>query len=294
MSLDLSLSRILPRPRTLLLSLVLAVAGVVLWHSTEQQYRERLSWMGVTEWQQPSAQTFTRVLRNDGYLVGWSDFRVGALWASYTLQDRGDVNIGPRPDFDADWRTLWPVSTSSYSGSGYDRGHLAPNYAMAVNGGEAAQQDSFLMSNMLPQRPKLNRQLWQRLEAVVMDHFLPRFGRLQVITGPIYAPMEWASVESWTRLALDRVGFIEIPQSFYKIVVVPGETPRAVAFIMPQDVQGDEPLSDYLVSIDEVERRTGLNFMPSLPPAVESAWEATAGVGDWNLSKVSQLPARFN
>lgn len=294
MSLDLSLSRVLPRPRNLLMSLVLVVAGVMLWQSTEQHYRERLSWMGVTEWQEPGVQAFTRVLRNDGYLVGWSDFRVGALWASYRLQERGSVDIGPRPDFSADWRTLWPVDTSSYRGSGYDRGHLAPNYAMAVNGGEAAQRDSFLMSNMLPQSPKLNRQLWQRLEAVVMDHFLPRFGQLQVITGPIYTPMDWLSGESWMHLALNRVGFVEIPESFYKIIVVPGDTPLAVAFIMPQDVEGDEPLSQYLVSIDEVEQRTGLNFLPSLPVSLEPAWEATAGVGDWDLSRVSRLPGRFN
>lgn len=294
MSLDLSLSRVLPRPRNLLMSLVLVVAGVMLWQSTEQHYRERLSWMGVTEWQEPGIQAFTRVLRNDGYLVGWSDFRVGALWASYRLQERGDVDIGPRPDFSADWRTLWPVDTTSYRGSGYDRGHLAPNYAMAVNGGEAAQRDSFLMSNMLPQSPKLNRQLWQRLEAVVMDHFLPHFGQLQVITGPIYAPMDWLSGESWMHLALNRIGFIEIPESFYKIIVVPGDTPLAVAFIMPQDVEGDEPLNQYLVSIDEVEQRTGLNFLPSLPASLESAWEATAGVGDWGLSRVSRLPGRFN
>lgn len=294
MSVDLSLSRLLPRPRNLLMSLVLVVAGVLLWQSTEQHYRERLSWMGVTEWQQPSVETFTRVLRNEGYLVGWSDFRVGALWASYRLEERGTVDIGPRPDFIADWRTLWPIDASSYRGSGYDRGHLAPNYAMAVSVGEAAQQDSFLMSNMLPQRPKLNRQLWQRLEAVVMDHFLPRFGRLQVITGPVYAPVDWLSSESWTHLALNRVGLVEIPLSFYKIIVVPGDRPLAVAFIMPQEAKGNEPLSQFLVSIDEVERRTGLNFLPSLQQGQESTWEATAGVGDWDLSKVARLPGRFN
>lgn len=286
MNLDLSLSRALPRPRNFFACLVMVVAGAVVWHTTEQGYRDRMSWMGVTEWQQPNPLTFARGLRNHGYLVGWSDIRVGALWSSYMLTEDGNTSIGPRPEFHRDWRTLWPVATDSYSGSGYDRGHLAPNYAMAVTGGESAQDDSFLMSNMLPQKPNLNRQLWQRLEAVVMDYFLPRFGRLQVITGPVYAPLSLDSL-------LDRVGFVEVPEAFYKIIVVPGDTPLAVAFIMPQDVRGDESLKDYLVSIDEVEARTGLNFLPELPENQEAAWEASAGVGDWGLSKVATLPSRF-
>ena len=64
-----------------------------------------------------------------------------------------NTRIGGRPNFQAD-RTLWPVDTDSYSGSG-DRGHLAPNYAIAVMG---VKIDTFLMSNITPQRPNLNRQ----------------------------------------------------------------------------------------------------------------------------------------
>lgn len=286
MSLDLSLSRVLPRPRHFLITLVMVVGGALLWHSTEQGYRDRMSWMGVTEWNEPGVLAFSRVLRNDGYLLGWSDIRVGALWTSYELSAVNERDIGPRPSFQGDWRTLWPISTSSYSGSGYDRGHLAPNYAMASMGGVDAQRDSFLMSNMLPQKPNLNRQLWQRLEEVVIDRFLPRFGRLQVITGPIYAELSVASL-------LDRVGFVEVPDAFYKIIVVPGDTPRALAFVMPQDVSGDEPLDRFLVSIDEVEARTGLNFLPRLSASAAPAWEASAGVGNWQLSQVANLPGRF-
>ncbi|MCA0916482.1 MULTISPECIES: DNA/RNA non-specific endonuclease [Halomonas] len=289
---DLSLDRLIPRPRHFLASLAIAVLGVVLWYSTEQGYRDRMSWMGVTEWAEPSTLAFTRVLRNEGYLLGWSDLRVGALWASYELRQSADHRVGPRPGFKQDWRTLWPVSTTSYAGSGYDRGHLAPNYAMAKVWGEQAQHDSFLMSNMMPQKPALNRQLWQRLEEVVMDHFLPRFGRLQVVTGPVYAETRVSDL-SLDRL-LDRVSFVEVPIGFYKVVVVPGETPLAVAFVMPQNVRGDESLSRYLVSIDEVEAVTGLNFFPRLGPQEEAAWEARAGVGDWALSQVAELPSRFD
>ena len=65
-----------------------------------------------------------------------------------------------------------------------------------------------------------------------------------------------------------------MPEAFYKIIVAPhNEAPLALAFIMPQDVRGNEPLDDYLVTIDDIEARTGLNFFPELTTEVESVLE---------------------
>ncbi|WP_280546083.1 MULTISPECIES: DNA/RNA non-specific endonuclease [unclassified Halomonas] len=257
-----------------------------LWHFQERELRDGLSWQGVTTWQELTPLSFHRVLRNDGFLVGWSDVRVNPLWVSYLLREIDDPGIGPRPGFRRDWRALWPISPDSYFGSGYDRGHLAPNYAIAAVHGRAAQRDTFLMSNMSPQRPELNRRLWQRLEEVVMDRFVPRFGTLQVITGPVF-PVPFRDN------ALNRVGLVEVPEAFYKILVVPGDEPRALAFIMPQRVSGDEPLDDFLVSIDEVEARTGLDFFPQLPEAAAVALEAEVEAAGWGLEAVARLPGRF-
>lgn len=268
------------------IALVFVVVGGGLWTYGERGIYDRMSWMGVPE-RGDSWLALHRVMRSDGYLVGWSDFRISPLWASYELTPVRHANIGSRPPFKQDWRTLWPVTTSSYRHSGYDRGHLAPNYAIAAVHGPVAQQDTFLMSNMVPQKPDLNRRLWQRLEEVVIDYFVPRFGQLQVITGPIYE-------EDIIAGALNRVGWSEVPVSFYKILVVPGETPRTLAFIMPQDVAGDEPLSDYLVSVDEIEALTGLNFMPQLDPVLEATLEAGVNTSGWGLGEVSELPGRFN
>ncbi|HSH47336.1 MAG TPA: DNA/RNA non-specific endonuclease [Halomonas sp.] len=268
------------------IALVFVVVGGGLWTYGERGIYDRMIWMGVPE-RGDSWLALHRVLRSDGYLVGWSDLRVSPLWVSYELTPVRYPDIAPRPDFKQDWRTLWPVTPTSYRHSGYDRGHLAPNYAIAAVHGPSAQRATFLMSNMTPQKPDLNRRLWQRLEEAVMDHFVPRFGRLQVITGPVYA-------EDFIAGALNRVGFSEVPVAFYKILVVPGESPRALAFVMPQDVRGHEPLDRYVVSIDEVEALTGLNFMPQLDPTLEAALEAGVNTGGWALEKVSTLPGRFD
>ncbi|MFY0991330.1 DNA/RNA non-specific endonuclease [Halomonas sp. C05BenzN] len=266
-------------------ALFVVVAGG-LWYSQERDQRDRLAWMGVPEWQTLTPTSFHRVLRNDGFLVGWSDVRVNPLWVSYLLHEVDEPRAGQRPDFRQDWRTLWPIAADSYFGSGYDRGHLAPNYAIAVVHGPEAQQQTFQMSNISPQRPDLNRRLWQRLEEVVIDHFVPRFGVVQVITGPVFP-------ERFLDNVTNRVGLVEIPAAFYKIIVVPAETPMALAFIMPQEVRGDEPLDDYLVSIDEVEARTGLDFFPRLPEEVAEALEGSVATEGWALEEVARLPGRF-
>lgn len=272
--------------RRFAVTLLFVLVGSALWYGQEQAYRDSLSWMGVPTWERLSPLTLHRVLRNDGFLVGWSDVRVNPLWVSYWLHEADDADIGARPAFRRDWRTLWPIVPDSYFGSGYDRGHLAPNYAIAtVHGGEA-QRDTFLMSNLTPQRPDLNRRLWQRLEEVVIDRFVPRFGAVQVITGPVFS-------ERFLDGARRRVGLVEVPEAFYKIVVVPAETPRVLAFLMPQTVRGDEPLDDYLVTIDELEARTGLDFFPQLPESVAESLEGEVATEGWALEAVSRLPARF-
>ncbi|MFB9147408.1 DNA/RNA non-specific endonuclease [Halomonas alkalicola] len=268
------------------ITLVFVLVTSGLWYGQERQVRDQLVWMGVPEWQSPTPASLHRVLRNEGFLVGWSDVRVNPLWVSYRLYAVDDPAAGPRPNFQRDWRTLWPIGTDHYAGSGYDRGHMAPNYAIAVVHGPDAQRDTFTMSNMSPQRPDLNRRLWQRLEEVVIDHFVPRFGEVQVITGPVFP-------ERFLDNVLNRVGFVEIPEAFYKIIAVPGEEPRVLAFIMPQEVRGDEPLDDYLVSVDEIEARTGLNFFPNLPEPVAEALEGEVVTRGWALEEVARRPGRF-
>ena len=283
-----SLSRWRRQGKRLGIAVLFVIVGTGLWEFQERQHQDDYTWMGVPTWDGFQLTTFHRVLRNDGFLAGWSDVRVNPLWVSYQVEAvSDDTRIGPRPNFKADWRTLWPIGTDSYSGSGYDRGHLAPNYAIAAVHGRNAQVDTFLMSNMTPQRPNLNRQLWQRLEESVMDHFAPRFDRLQVITGPVFP-------EHFMDNAFNRVGFVEVPEAFYKIIVVPNEeAPLALAFIMPQDVRGNESLADYLVTIDEIESRTGLNFFPDLAAEREAVLEGQLRTQGWALEEVARRPGRF-
>lgn len=236
-----------------------------------------------------SSDTWFRVLRNHGFILGYSDVRGNPLWVEYALTPvPKDAPAFKRPGhFVTDWRSLNRISHESYQQSGYDRGHMAPNYAMGHLYGKAGQADSFLMTNITPQTANLNRKVWERLEEVEIDAFAPRFGKIWVVTGPIFS----GGIE---RLRSDWK--VEIPDAFYKIYLTaaqPPAKPLALAFIIPQTVGGTEPLAQFVASIDSIETQTGLDFFADLDDAVENALEADVDGQPWHLQEVSQLPPRY-
>lgn len=240
-------------------------------------------------WAEP--KSWFRVLRNEGFTIGYSDLRGNPLWVVYRLLPipRNAPGFARPERFSRDWRNLTLIGQEDYSGSGFDRGHLAPNYAIGRLHGKRAQEQTFLMTNVSPQRPNLNRKVWQRLEEVAADHFTARFGRLWVVTGPVFD----ANIER-----LRSSVRVEVPDAFYKIFAVPadeksGSFPSLLAFIIPQSVRGNEPLDRFLVSVDEVERRTGFDFFPELDDAIEAKIEGGVDPEKWNLKHIARLPARY-
>ncbi|MBF0219477.1 MAG: DNA/RNA non-specific endonuclease [Gammaproteobacteria bacterium] len=234
----------------------------------------------------------SRVLHNIGYSVGYSEWRANPLWVSYRLgRDLESEKVGKRPDFRSDWRSLAGVSGDDYSQSGYDRGHLAPNYAIARFYGKRAQAETFLLTNIVPQRGNLNRKLWQRLEQVETDHFLPLFGEVWVMTGPIFAN-ESKTLKN-DLFAID----VDIPESFYKIYLRPAlDKPEGLAVLairMPQQVRGSEPLDRYVTTVDAIEAATWLDFFSELSDDLEAILESSSDSNAWQLKKVARQAARY-
>ncbi len=236
-----------------------------------------------------SYNTWFRVLRNHNFILGYSDLRGNPLWVEYALTPVDDTQESlKRPSrFQTDWRSFNRLSHASYDKSGYDRGHMAPNYAISHLYGKQAQADSFLMTNITPQRPKLNQKLWQRLEEVEIKHFTQTFSKIWVITGPVFS----GSVE---RLNSDWK--VEIPDAFYKIYATeatPDKAPKVLAFLMPQTVNGREPLTQFITSIDAIEAQTGLDFFTQLDDSIEAPLEAGVDPLPWQLQALSRLSSRY-
>ncbi|MDD5271736.1 MAG: DNA/RNA non-specific endonuclease [Methylovulum sp.] len=284
----LALMRLVYRhPTLLLLGLLIGVGDYVYELKIA---RPALLYQGEPQalaWQ--NSDTWFRVLRNHGFILGYSDVRGNPLWVEYALTPVPD-HAPPlkRPSrFSTDWRSFNRLSHDSYQKSGYDRGHLAPNYAISHLYGKWGQADSFLMTNITPQKPHLNQKVWERLEEVEIDTFAPTFGKIWVLTGPVFS----GSVE---RLSSDWK--VEIPDAFFKIYITaaePPDKPLALAFLIPQTVKGNEPLAQFVTRIDAIEAQTGLDFFADLDDRIENAVEASMDGQPWHLQEVSQRPARY-
>lgn len=213
------------------------------------------------------------VLRNIGYVAGYSEQRRDPLWVCYRVFRVENESAPPRPSgFRVDERTHARVSPEDYKATGYDRGHMAPNYAIATRYGTEAQRETFLMSNIVPQTPQLNRGLWQRLETLIARTYAQEYEQVWVIAGPVYS-----------REARALGSGVDIPVSCYGIVLdeVNG-APRVMAFVIPQDVPPDAKLEGYLQSVDDIEAMTGLDFMAGVPDEVEVRLEAQRAACLWN------------
>jgi len=119
-----------------------------------------------------------------------------------------------------------------------------------------AMMESFLLSNMTPQLPGLNRQGWRYLEQYIREWTNER-GELYVVTGVMFVGSNSIIGNG-----------VHVPTHFYKIVFDPIGL-DAIAFLVPHRAISKGDLPGFIVSVDEVERVTGLDFNSMLDDGVE-------------------------
>ena len=139
-----------------------------------------------------------------------------------------------------------------YKRSGYSRGHMAP--AMDMRWDPTAMAQSFYMTNMCPQDIKLNNDHWRNLEEKI-HRWAKRDKSIYIYTGPIVG-------SNPEKIGKDKKN-IAVPDAFFKVLYAPGQN-RAIAFIY-----ANKPCPGsyrkYAVTVNEVERRTGLTFPSAIP-----------------------------
>ena len=211
-------------------------------------------------------------LCRDGYAVGYNYDTKNADWVAYHVTAES-VNITNKRSNSFKEDTEMPdyarSTLADYKGSGYDRGHLAPSATMDFT--RESMKQSFLMSNMSPQLPGFNRVGWRVLEEHVRD-LANEYNELYVVTGPIYQGNEGTIGNG-----------VMIPSAFYKVILDPSFD-EAIAFIVPhRDVSSSE-LANFITTIDEVERQTGLDFFAQTPDNIEDNMESVKWEEMWPTS----------
>ncbi len=176
----------------------------------------------------------------------------------------------------------------AYERSGYDRGHLAPNYAMETRYGPEIQKLTFRMTNIAPQSPALNRGVWRDVEHRIADLWTARYGELWVVVGCISNPRK----ETLSGTAID------VPDRFYQLIVAQeGLDVRVQAVLFEQTVKAGAWAARHLITVDELEALTGLDFLPELPRFIQDPLEAELPTRLWPVrwqDLLRQFLLRFN
>lgn len=217
----------------------------------------------------PIASTNKEIIRHKAFILSYQEDYELASWVLHYLSPDAASGTADRSNTFMEDPLVETGSavTQDYARSGYDRGHLCP--AGDFKNDQDLQNETFYMSNMSPQAPDFNRGIWSDLELRVR-HWAETRGGLIVVTGPILK--EGLPV-------IGKRNQIAVPESFYKIVYDP-QTNQAIAFLMPNE-GSVELVKSFAVSIDKIEKLTGINFFAQLPDAVEQKIEASVHLDDW-------------
>lgn len=217
----------------------------------------------------PSLENGDQVIKRRYYQLSYSNEHEQAEWVYYKLSKKLIEGKAERTDrFIADPKVVEETAVSDdYTNTGFDRGHLLPAADMKVS--EKAMQETFYMSNISPQLPEFNRKIWKKLEKRVRN-FAKSKGSLYVITGPV--------LERGLP-TIDKK--VSIPQMYYKILVRKyGDKIETIAFLLPHE-ESKKELKEFVVSIDEVEKMTGLDFLTQIDNDREKSIESAKFNGKW-------------
>ena len=216
--------------------------------------------------------TTHQLVQHQYYTLSYNEVYEQADWVAYELK-RSYVknNNFKRPFFIKDRKvTTGSADWRNYKNSTYDKGHLCPAGDMEfdLNG----YNDTFLTSNISPQERNFNNGVWNRLEQKVR-YWAVKYNGLYVVTGGVLEPI------------LQTIGKekVAVPHFFYKILVSrSGGNCKMIGFLIPNE-ESNAPLYQFVVSVDAIEKATGLNFFPSLNDAIENALEKSSDYKNWSF-----------
>lgn len=222
---------------------------------------------------------FTLSYNCDRGTANWVSWHLGKAWKGGAVR-KDDF----RPDNSVP-QGCYRVVPGDYTNTGFDRGHLCPSDDR--DAGAEDNSATFLMTNIVPQAPDLNRQTWRLLEEYCRQ-LVEEGNELYILAG-VYGKGGSNSNGSRSTIA---DGKVTVPARCWKIAVVLPEgsndlkridaATRVIAVDIPnrQSVDnGNKKWSAYLVSVDAIEAATGYDFLSELPKNLQNVLESKVDKG---------------
>lgn len=210
------------------------------------------------------------LIEHIGYTVSFNYVRNNPNWVGWHLTKKSlcnEVNRIDKFSKDPSLPKQYRVSSSDYTYSGYDRGHMCP--AADNKWCITAMRESFYMSNICPQNPILNRQWWEHLE-VACRRWCSYGYDLFIICGPIYGKKS---------RVIGNTMYIDVPERFFK-VIYDQQNSRMIAFQYFNN--GSRQTMEHAVcTVDEIEKITGYDFFHELDDEIENKLESECQLSIW-------------
>lgn len=213
-----------------------------------------------------------QIVHHQNYSLAYNEKHEQAGWVAYTLKKEHITNDDrKRPYFEIDDQVHTTAAHwRNYKGSGYDRGHLCPagDRRFSLD----AYNETFLTSNISPQDHDFNSGVWNRLE-IQTRRWAKKYGQIQVVTaGILHHNLPTIGTEA-----------VSIPDYFYKILYrKKGDQHMAIAFKIPHR-ESNKPLFSFLVSIDQLEQETGIDFFQNFADTEEAKFERSIHKTNWKF-----------
>lgn len=215
------------------------------------------------------------------YTLSYNDSKKTSNWVSWHLSTAWFGTAARQDDFrtDTSLPTSWvKVTGTSYTGSGFDRGHMCPSADR--NGSVADNSATFLMTNMVPQSPILNQQTWASLENYC--RVLANSGNELYIISGTYGQGGTGSNGYATSISTIN---IVVPSYTWKVVVVLPNgsndvsrittSTRVIAVLMNNNqTVNSQTWGYYRTSVDHLESLTGYNFLSNVSTSIQSTIES--------------------
>lgn len=222
------------------------------------------------------------LMLKNAYALSYNKSKATANWVSWHVSAAWKGDAQRQNDFrpDSSLPQGWSaVNTRDYTDSGFDRGHICPSDDR--DGSVEENQETFLMTNIMPQAPDNNRGVWKNLEEYGR-RLVEQGYELYVIAGPYGQGGTGSNGEAQT---IGNKNTIVVPKSVWKIIVVLpvgqndlyriGTDTRVIAVNIPNTNQaGASNWRDYRVSVDALEKLTGFDFLSDVPKDIQSVIEA--------------------
>lgn len=215
--------------------------------------------------------TSGKIYSHDAYSFSYLEEHEQAEWVAYELNDSDFSNNDNfnRPFFNqdplvitksADWR--------NYKKSGYNKGHLCP--AGDRKKSYDLYKETFFTSNASPQLYKFNAGIWNRLEQKTR-YWATKNNGIYVVTGGVLS----------TGLRTIGDEKVSVPDYFYKILLTK-DGKKMIGFLVPHE-ESKKGLYEFSVSVDSIEKVTGIDFFPELDDVIENELEKSSNYKKWSF-----------